>query len=124
MNSKENQEPSPQASGASNGQVVQKDSRTAAQILFGGKTLLTERPKEMVFADYKTLLKHQNFVLKKVLAGSPRQDIARLMETRFGYNNHIGRQIFKEMAAAATPTKISNPNQNTGAKKIQKRNKV
>lgn len=57
-----------------------------AQQLFKDKNILTYRPEGMEYNVYRFLRKGQNKILKKLFASKPDPKIARLMETKRGYN--------------------------------------
>ncbi len=60
-------------------------TKTLAQIIFGGKDILVDRPRDMVFADYRLLLKGQNKIIRKLFAGPDKNFIPK----RLGYNFHL-----------------------------------
>lgn len=62
--------------------------KTEAMRVFGDKELLTERPLGMDFATYKVLLNAQSRMIKRMFRHKPSKKIARLMETKYGYNLH------------------------------------
>jgi hypothetical protein len=48
------------------------EEQTAAQILFSNKEILTKRPEDMNFADYRILRNHQTMIINKLFPGPNR----------------------------------------------------
>jgi hypothetical protein len=105
MNSKQTPPEAEVDSSPSKDGIIQNDSRTDAQKVFGGKDLLTERPKDMVFMEYKFLRKVQTEALKGIFRKPPSRRVAQLMPIRLGYNSHPWKKIRKsETVVAPEPT--------------------
>jgi glucan biosynthesis protein len=62
---------------------------TLAQKLFSNKEILTKRPKEMTFEEYKTIRYAQTQALKLLIRNKPDRKIGQLMPLRRGYNIHV-----------------------------------
>jgi len=61
---------------------------TLAQKLFSNKEILTKRPKEMTFEEYKTIRYAQTQALKLLIRNKPDRKIGQLMPLRRGYSIH------------------------------------
>lgn len=62
---------------------------TLAQKLFSNKEILTKRPKEMTFEEYKTIRYAQTQALRMLIKRKPDREIGQKMTVRRGYNLHI-----------------------------------
>jgi hypothetical protein len=105
MNSKKTLPAVADSSPSKGGKIIgnDKDPRTDAQIVFGGKDLLTERPKDMVFLEYKFLQKVQTEALKGIFRKPPNKQVAQLMPIRLGYNYHPWKKISKTEKTLTQP---------------------
>jgi hypothetical protein len=86
----------------------EKHTKTALEAIFSDHAILTERPAEMEYEDYKYLLKLQNKVIKSHTRHQPSKNVARLLETNNGYNNHAPRR------RAQKPTEDPSDNEGSG----------
>lgn len=62
--------------------------KTPAMILFEGRSLLTKRPENMTYEEYRFMRKYQTKVLKLVLSKSSNPNILRSMGVKLNYNYH------------------------------------
>jgi len=87
---------------------VEKHTKTDLERIFSGHALLTGRPDDMEYDDYKYLLKLQNKVIKSHTRSQPSKKIGKLMELNNGYNNHAPRR------RAQKPTEDPSDNEGSG----------
>jgi glucan biosynthesis protein len=59
-----------------------------AQKLFSNKEILTKRPANMTFEEYKTIRYAQTQALRLIIRRKSDVKIAQMMPVRFGYNKH------------------------------------
>ena len=67
--------------------VIYSGEMTLASKIFTGP-LLIERPEDMDYQLYRTLIRLQSRALKRVLRKAPLRRVANLMPTNRGYNLH------------------------------------
>lgn len=61
---------------------------TEAMKIFNGKEMLVERPSGMPFDVYRTFLREQSKLIKRLFKTKPMRRVARMMPVNPGYNLH------------------------------------
>jgi len=82
---------------------------STAQIVFKDKEIITRRPDNMSYEEYKILRKIQTTVLKVLFKKSPLARVSRLMSTKIGYNDHSYRKVNIPTPTNTPSSKINTP---------------